>query len=126
VFTNPSWRASLEAPADWQRAEFDDSKWSPARVKALYGRGPLAGRSLVWDSVVRKGLPSYPSFKLLTSKSNYRDRDSQEGFPVLNATPTGITLPTDPTNDAEFLRYPRDSILSEAGPKKTPVGVPPL
>jgi hypothetical protein len=71
-------------------------------------------------------LPGYPSLELLTAKFNYRDQVSREGFPVLNATPSPITLSTDPANDAEFLRYPRSSFLSEAGPKKTPVGVPPL
>jgi hypothetical protein len=126
VFSGPWWRASLEAPAGWQQVDFDDSKWSWAKVRAPYGIGPAAAQSLNWDSVVRQRLPGYPSLQLLTAKSNYRDRDSREGFPVLDATPSPITLPTDPTNDAEFLRYAKSNFLSEAGPKRTPVGVPPL
>jgi hypothetical protein len=125
VFSDRWWRASLEAPAGWQQVEFDDSKWSHARFRRYYGNGPAAVPPLIWDSVVRESLPGYPSVKLLTVQDNYRDRDSREGFPFLNAMPTDVTLPPDPTNDAEFLRYPRSSFLSEAGPKKTPVGAPP-
>ena len=106
VVSNPWWQASLEAPTGWQQVAFDDNKWPSAKVKACLGRGPVAGQSLIWDSVVRKWLPGYPPLKLLTVRANYRDRDSREGFPVLEATPLDITLPTDPTNDAEFLTIP--------------------
>jgi hypothetical protein len=127
VFSNQSWRASLEGPAGWQQVHFDDSEWAPAKFRGgMYGRIPLAAQGLVWDSVVRQSVPGYPPLKLLAVKSNYRDLNSREGFPILNATPTAIALPTDPKDDAEFLRYPRGSLLFQAGPKKTPIGVPPL
>src|SRR5262249_48421104 len=33
VFSNPSWRGSLEAPPGWQQVEFDDGEWSSAKPK---------------------------------------------------------------------------------------------
>jgi hypothetical protein len=57
---------------------------------------------------------------------NYRDLVSREGFPSLEARGVANFLPlgADPADDADFLRYPRASGLSRAGPDRTPVGAP--
>jgi hypothetical protein len=56
---------------------------------------------------------------------NFRDRASRDAFPFLRPQEFEVALPTDPKDDASFLRYSGDSPLRQAGTNKSPVGVPP-
>ena len=55
------------------------------------------------------------------SGGNFRDEATTEGVPTLNTPALVFTLPTDPADEATFLRYPAASALAAAGSP----GVPP-
>jgi hypothetical protein len=126
VVSDKTWRASEQNPEGWQRPDFEDGSWPAARVLLPYGgKGTPAWQNLVWDSLVQRRFPL--AGRQILPGGNIRDPTSAEGFPVLEAKRRQVVpLSTDPTNDAQFLRYPKDSPLSRVGPEKTPVGVPPL
>jgi serine/threonine protein kinase len=56
---------------------------------------------------------------------NVCDPASREGNLPLRAAAIPFTLPTNPKDDTEFLRYSRRDPLSHAGANRQPVGVPP-
>jgi hypothetical protein len=125
VSTNSSWLASKTGPEGWQQLAFDDSKWKPARGLADYSKGRSEWKDLLWESMLREQFPGSPWPVLVTPRGNVRDAGSVEGFPLLGSRTLPFTLPTDPTKDAQFLRYSPTSTLFEAGSGKTPVGAPP-
>ncbi len=43
LVSDASWRVAQEEAKGWRTAEFDDAKWSPAKVLAPFGGGPWAG-----------------------------------------------------------------------------------
>jgi serine/threonine protein kinase len=56
---------------------------------------------------------------------NFRDKESRDAYPFLKPPETDVALPTDSKSDAQFLRYSSQHALRQAGPNKSPVGVPP-
>jgi hypothetical protein len=122
VVTDATWKSAANVRADWQAAGFDDSGWTPVRVFDRYNgqsNGPWV--RLPWDSVIQRQLPGRASPILLTAKGNVRDYASAEGYPALEAHGGNLNLPTQPGDDAQFLRYPRTSPLVKVGSP----GVPP-
>jgi serine/threonine protein kinase len=63
--------------------------------------------------------------RIFQSISNIRDSDSKEGNLNLKAAHLSFTLPTNPADDATFLRYQKNDPLAKAGDNFQPVGVPP-
>jgi hypothetical protein len=61
---------------------------------------------------------------LFAAAGNVRGPEVKEGDYPLQATVLNFTLPTDPQNDATFLRYPRSEPMVHAGVHQRPVGVP--
>jgi serine/threonine protein kinase len=122
-----TWRASKQGPKGWQNLDFDEEAWSTTKLLYLYGQGPPTWHNLIWDSTIAERFHGSPRPVLISPKGNLRDRASGEGFPLLDTRFRDFTLPTNPTDDVHFLRYPRSNrTLSEAGPGKTPVGAPPV
>jgi serine/threonine-protein kinase len=97
--SGPDWKGLAVPPAGWQDPGFNASGWP--RVASC--KVALLG---------------------VTAAGNACDRTGREGTLPLRATALDFTLPTDPADDAHFLRYPASSLLSQAGPGRTPVGVP--
>jgi serine/threonine protein kinase len=126
VVTDRNWKVSRDKPEGWLEPDFDDSSWPGVKVLTVYGKGNPTWRNLVWDSVVRQRFPDGGRPIGLAPRANIRDRASAEGFPLVESRARDFTLPTNPDEDAHFLRYPKDSPLNEAGPAKLPVGVPPV
>jgi hypothetical protein len=126
VVSDTLWKVSPEKPKGWVTVPFDDSSWPAARAFASYGEGPPLWRNLVWDSLVQEQFQGALRPIVPEPKSNYRDGNSQEGFPLLEARQRPVSLPTDPTDDAQFLRYPKDHALATDGINKSPVGAPPV
>jgi hypothetical protein len=120
--SDSTWKASAEAGFAWQQPAFDDSRWSPAAVVASYGQGEASWRNLVWEKVMRDTFGDGKAGTFFPEPSgNCRDADSAEGFPTLKSSVLKFTLPTDPTKDGQFLRYPPGSEPAAAGSP----GVPP-
>ena len=60
--------------------------------------------------------------QLFQSSGNVRDQSSQDGnLPIEAAVVQFSSLPQDPNNEKQFLRYPKSSPLTERGSP----GVPP-
>jgi serine/threonine protein kinase len=115
VVTDAAWKAAPPGAAGWQQISFDDSSWKPARVVAAYGKGPPAWQNLVWDAAVLdrfqgKALQLFPE-----PTGNVRDWTSVDEFPPLKAAAVNFDLPTDERDDNRFLRYAKDSPLTQAG-----------
>ena len=71
-------------------------------------------------------LPGAATVFPTTPQSNVRDAASKEGNLSLQARQVDFPpLPTDPNDDAHFLRYPPSSPLARASLSGGPVGVPP-
>ncbi len=123
----PSVSASREGPKDWGEPGFDDAGWPAARVQAPYGKGAPIWQNLIWESVVQEQFAGTARPIVPAPAGNVR-LGGADGFPPLDSRslPGLPALPTDPGNDAEFLRYPRTSPLATAGADKAPAGVPPL
>jgi serine/threonine protein kinase len=126
VVTDKAWRASPEGPAGWQQPDFDDRGWAAVRVFGSYAKMDRSGPPVIWDSVVEEECQGMTRPLVAAPVDNYRDLASRDGFPPLRSLGLAnfVPLGTDPSNDAEFLRYPRTSPLFRAGPRKPPVGVP--
>jgi hypothetical protein len=50
LLSDGDWRAHDQAPAGWEKADFDDRAWRPAEVVAPYGGGAWANRLLVHEA----------------------------------------------------------------------------
>lgn len=63
LLSDASWKSSRTAADGWQKAEFDDGKWQPAKVLGSYGKvGPWKG--LVWDAGGDDRFSVPPGFKV--------------------------------------------------------------
>ncbi len=126
VVTDATWKAAREEADGWQRPDFDDDAWPPARVQATNDRGVSVWDNLVWDAAVRERFGGGDFPVVSGPRGNVRDRPSREGFPPLLCRSFAmITLPDNPNNDREFLRYSKNSLLNRSGTGGGPVGVPP-
>jgi hypothetical protein len=123
VATDGSWRSSRSSATGWQKPGFDDSHWAAAKEEAAYGQGPASWRHVTWDVAVQERFGGRMSELFPSPTGNVRDLVSREGFPQLDATSLNFELPTDPSDDARFLRYLKASLL---GLMPEPPGVPPL
>jgi hypothetical protein len=88
---------------------------------AAPGEGPAEWRHLIWDAVVAEHYAGAASSLFPEPSGNVRDPAAEENFPSLRAVVLDFELPTDPADDARFLRYGRASLLGLAGMP----GVPP-
>jgi serine/threonine protein kinase len=125
VVSDSLWKVSRERLNGWIAPRFDDSSWPSVKVLAGYGEGLPLWKNLAWDSVVQERFQGNPRPIVAAPKNIFRDGGSQEGFPLLEARMRPVNLPTDPTDDAQFLRYPKDHPLATLGIDGSPVGVPP-
>jgi serine/threonine protein kinase len=122
VVSDRSWRAYRSPPDSWQATDFDAKAWPAAKVVAALNQGPSEWRHLIWDAVVERHYGSGSTHLFPDPNGNVRDRVSEESFPPLKAVSLEFELPTDPADDAHFLRYARASLVALAGMP----GVPPL
>jgi eukaryotic-like serine/threonine-protein kinase len=122
LVSDGSWRASRVLPGGWQRPSFDDADWSAAKVVAAPGQGPPEWRQLIWESLVEEHYGAAAAELFPEPTGNVRDWTSEENFPPFKAVALNFDLPTNPADDARFLRYGRASLLGLAGMP----GVPPL
>jgi tRNA A-37 threonylcarbamoyl transferase component Bud32 len=127
ILSDRTWKVAKEAPDGWLKADFVDSGWTDVKVLGPYGKTRPPWDILVWDTVVQERYPpSGPQPIPVLAGSSGCERGTRFGYPILNIPVRDFAaLPTDPSNDAEFLRYPKTSPLNEVGPKKLPLGVPP-
>ncbi len=124
IHTDVTWKVSKDSPQGWQKPEFDDGKWLAAKMLTAYGRNHPQWHHLVWESVVQRRFKGAAQPVIPNPSGNIRDQPSKESYPLLEARAMNFALPTDPTHDARFLRYPKTEPLFHAGPGKTPVGLP--
>jgi eukaryotic-like serine/threonine-protein kinase len=66
------------------------------------------------------------AWKVFQFNHNVRDPSCKEGNFPLRCQDIPFNLPTNPTNDATFLRYSRANPLARAGIDQKPVGAPPV
>jgi serine/threonine protein kinase len=126
LVSDATWKAAKEGPAGWEKPAFDDSKWLSADDLAAFGQTQKSQwDSWVWDSWPLHRFLAVARLVFPGPTGNVRDPPSQEGNVSVDAMPLAFTLPTDPSADRQFLRYPKTHPLAQAGPGKTPVGVPP-
>ncbi len=64
-------------------------------------------------------------FPLQLNINNAHNSLTKEGNPPIDATVVEATLPLDPNDDRQFLRYDQRSPLYKVAPNAKPVGVPP-
>jgi serine/threonine protein kinase len=125
VKTDGTWKSFAKAGAGWERPEFDDTAWAPVHVWPSTTPPVWPWLGSVWDSAVKAKLAGTVPLPI-TSAGNFRDYDSNEGYPLLG-TARGLVdnkvFPQDPDDDANFLRIPRGHKLNTAGPDGTRVGV---
>jgi hypothetical protein len=128
VTTDGSWLATAVPVAGWEKPAADDSKWKPVHVwtDELKVAWPWLGA--VWDTALRAKLAGVPPLPI-TSSGNFRDYNSNEGFPLLGSA-RGVVkndpknFPQDPDDDSSFLRVPRGHSLNKSGTDGKSVGVP--
>jgi serine/threonine protein kinase len=73
------------------------------------------------------GAPGTPGSLILPSGNVRNERTTKEGNLSLGAKSIAFpALPTDPSDDRTFLRYPKDSALMRAGEDGRPVGAGPV
>lgn len=121
--SDKSWKASKTMANGWMSAEFNDSMWPAAKVLGAYNSKETAPfNNPVWESTSNNFFRGAAAPLAPEVTGNVRDHGSGEGYPLLDAQPGDIKLPSDPAKDKEqFLRYPKDSPLIKVGSP----GVPP-
>jgi hypothetical protein len=119
VGSGRDWRVSSNSDRDWILPNFRDTSWRPAVVVAAYGQAPW--HNLPWEAVIEESFRGQAPRLFPEPSGNVCDLAARESFPVLRAVPLNFDLPADPAADARFLRYGRDSVLTQAGSP----GVPP-
>jgi serine/threonine protein kinase len=122
VVSDGSWRASRTFAEGWQATGFDSVGWTAAKVVAAANQGPPEWRHVIWDAEVEQRYAGNLTRLFPDPAGNVRDLVSEEAFPPLKAVALEFELPTDPADDAHFLRYGRASLVALAGMP----GVPPL
>jgi serine/threonine protein kinase len=127
VISDETWKVTQGTTEDWLRADYDDSNWPSAVPVAAPAAGALVrGDWLTWDRAVREQFAG-PGPKLVLEGNVSRGVDGGEGYPYVGPTVLweGLDLPTNPADNATFLRYRRGHQLATAGARGGPVGVPP-
>lgn len=128
VKTDATWKSIDKQISGWEKTEFSDAMWTAVHVwpASTTSNWPWIGS--VWDSAVKVKLAGVMPLSI-TSTGNFRDYDSNEGYPLLGTARgfvdnKSMNFPQDPDDDSSFLRSPRGHKLNKAGPEGTPVGVP--
>ncbi|MGL6073577.1 MAG: protein kinase domain-containing protein [Fimbriiglobus sp.] len=126
-----SWKCSKLKVEGWLESSFDDKSWVAVK-QWTNTTANMPWRETIWDSAVDASLKGQAKKFKFTFGGNVRDYFSMEGFPVLESKRTTMTgamnrslLPTDPEDDATFLRYLEGSRWNTGGVTQGPVGVPP-
>jgi hypothetical protein len=123
LVSDATWKTTRIAAANWHQPAAVDSQWTPARVVAPYGKGDAGWQHLVWDTVVQDHFSGKVDELFAPPSGNVCDRTCQESFPSFRTAPLNFELPTDPTDDNRFLRYPpQAALLIQAGSPGVPPG----
>jgi hypothetical protein len=118
VAIDETWKCAKVKAEGWLESSFDDKAWVAVK-QWTNTNANMPWRESTWDSAVDASL-------------NVRDYFSMEGFPFLESKRTTMTdknkplLPSDPEDDATFLRYLEGSRWNTGGVNQGPVGVPPV
>ncbi len=124
-----SWKTTPSAPPEgWQKPEFDDAAWPPARP---WSEAKIVGVTwpwvqTVWDDTVLAQQKSPPGPLKITASGNVRDYHSWEGHPNLEAARAFLKddfLPIKASDDKHFLRYAKNSPLAK-GASGEVIGLP--
>jgi serine/threonine protein kinase len=123
LLSDATWKTTRTAAANWHQPAAVDSQWAWARVVAPYGKGDAGWQHLVWDTVIQDHFNGKVDELFAPPSGNVCDRTCQEGFPSFKAAALNFELPTDPTDDSRFLRYPpQATLLIQAGSPGVPPG----
>jgi serine/threonine protein kinase len=119
VVSDRRWTSTRTAASGWQEVGFNDGDWTPVKVLGAYNVRPW--NNLMWDSFVNRALQKQAAPLAPIVSGNCRDLNSGEGYPLLDARGGAVKLPMNPSNNAQFLRYNKNSPLVKVGSP----GVPP-
>jgi putative heme-binding domain-containing protein len=107
LVSDASWKSAKTAADGWQKADFDESKWTAAKVVAPYGGGPW--QDLVWESNAAAAGPLVKSGRFKVP----------EGFKVEEIVRNPYTLPGAPKKPFSLINMCFDAkgrlLVSEEG-----------
>jgi serine/threonine protein kinase len=112
VVTDGTWRVAKEEEPGWKEANFNDSAWGRAKELSASSRSRLP-MNYVWDSqaLLLGDLPAR-LFPEATGNVRHTTRVNYTPFITEMKPLPNVDLPSDPLDDAHFLRYPPDHVLA--------------